>query len=373
MTPAWHLQKQAASFTLSQLGVQVLSFDLEGRLLTWFDRGTTYKRALNSRLLARRREGKVRLRWDVPADEIPLVFTRLLEQVAQAQQELHSPILERALRWTPDKLLAEQARFSAAYAPVSILPPDQYFAVVVQATHGCSWNRCTFCTFYRDRAFGVQRPAAFAAHLEAIQTLLGEAAPLRQSLFVADGNALMLSNHKLLPLLEMAKAAFPGRELYGFLDVYTGSRKSVGDWQELRAAGVRRVYLGLETGHDPLLAWLNKPGSADLAAELVSDLKTAGLSVGPILMTGVGGQQYARQHVQDTVKLLESLPLGAGDLVYLSPFVEHGPYAALARQGGVLPLSTEEVTDQERVFRETLKRAHPEVQAARYDILEFLY
>lgn len=281
---AWRLQQQPDSFTLSDLGgEQVLSFDREGRLLTWYDRGrydrgTTYKRALNSRLLARRREGEVRLRWDVPAGEVPLVFGRMLEQVRDAARDIRSPLVEKVLEWTPEKLLAERDRFAAAYAPVSILPPDQYFAVVVQATRGCSWNKCTFCTFYRDRAFTVPPPVAFAAHLNAVKDLLGEAASLRKSIFVADGNALMLANQKLLPLLEMARQVFPGRDLHGFLDVNTGVRKSVLDWQELHAAGVRRVYLGLETGHDPLLAWLNKPGSADRAVELVSDLKAAGPS-----------------------------------------------------------------------------------------------
>lgn len=369
----WRLQTQPNSFTLSEGSAQVLSFDLEGRLITWFDRGTTYKRGLNSRLLARKRDGDVRLRWDVPAAEVPLVFKRVQQEVRAAAQDISSPLIEKVLHWTPEKLLAEQERYEAAYAPVSILPPDQYFAVVVQATRGCSWNKCTFCTFYRDRAFTVQSPEAFAAHLDAVQTLLGEAASLRQSIFIADGNALMLANQKLLPLLDMAKTAFPGRDLHGFLDVNTGSRKSVQDWRDLHAAGVRRIYLGLETGHDPLLAWLNKPGSAEQAVQLVGDLKAAGLSVGPIFMTGVGGQKYAAAHVQDTVNLLNRLPLTAGDLVYLSPFVEHGPYAELARQDGVSPLSPDEVAQQERVFRDTLKTAHPGVKAARYDILEFLY
>lgn len=371
---SWRLHQQPDSFTLSDAGgEQVLSFDREGRLLTWFNGGTTYKRALNSRLLARKREGEVRQGWDVPAAEVPLVFERLLEQVREAAQVIHSPLLEKVLDWAPEKLLAERERFAAAYAPVSILPPDQYFAVVVQATRGCSWNKCTFCTFYRDRAFTVQTPEAFATHLAAVKVLLGEAASLRRSIFIADGNALMLANQKLLPLLEMAKTTFPGRDLHGFLDVNTGSRKSVEDWQELRQAGVKRVYIGLETGHDPLLAWLNKPGSADQAAELVTDLKEAGLSVGPIFMTGVGGQKYAAQHVSDTLKLMEQLPLSKRDIVYLSPFVQHGPYAEIAKQDGVLPLSPSKVMQQENLFRQQLKTAHPGVKVARYDILEFLY
>lgn len=377
----WTLQTRPESFTLSRSGTgagnEVLSFDAEGRLLTWFSPlfapGTLYKRALDSRLLGRRQQGGQRRRWQANEAEQEQVFAALLGAAAQAQADLASPLLDRVLAWTPARLRAEQERFAAAYAPVSILPPDQYFAVVVQATRGCSWNRCTFCTFYRDRPFSVQTPSDFAAHLRAVADLLGEGARLRRSLFLADGNALMLSNGKLLPLIAQARAAFPGREVHGFLDVFTGSRKSVADWQELREAGVRRVYLGLETGHDPLLAWLDKPGSAAQATALIHDLKAAGLNVAPIFMTGVGGQAYAAAHLADTRRLLERLPLGAGDLVYLSPFVPHGDYAARARDSGVLPLTPAEREAQAEALRGFLRAHKPGVQAARYDIEEFMY
>ena len=379
-TPTWTLHTRPDSFTLSRGGEvlsEVLSFDAEGRWLTWFNPafapGTLYKRALDSRVLGRRQVGGTRQRWTADEAEQQRVLRALWETTAAAQASLSSPLLGRVLDWTPARLRAERARFALAYAPVSILPPDQYFAVVVQATRGCSWNRCTFCTFYRDRPFSVQAPDAFAAHLRAVAELLGEGARLRRSIFLADGNALMLSNRKLLPLIAQARAAFPGREVHGFLDVFTGSRKTVADWQDLRAAGVRRVYLGLETGHDPLLAWLDKPGSAAQATELIHDLKTAGLNVAPIFMTGVGGQTYAAAHLADTLRLLERLPLSTGDLVYLSPFVEHGDYAARAREDGVLPLTATEREAQATTLREFLKTHKPGVQVARYDIEEFLY
>lgn len=350
-----------------------MSLDLEGRPLTWFQAGTLYKRALDGRWLARRRDGNGRQRWTLNGNEAEDLIHAWRTQLQAAQKEWNSPLLARALAWTPARLAAERERYADAYAPVSILPPDQYYAVVVQVTRGCSWNRCTFCTFYRDRPFSVQTLDDFHAHLSAVSDLLGEGARLRKSLFLADGNALMLSHTKLLPLIDEARKVFPDRPLYGFLDVFTGQRKSVRDWAELQEAGVRRVYLGLETGHDPLLAWLNKPGSAKQAVHLIHDLKEAGLSVSPIFMTGVGGQQFAHRHVADTLRLLEHLPLGAGDLVYFSPFVPHGEYAAAAQRGGIIPLSEHEVLAQETRLREHLSRVHPGVRVARYDIREFLY
>ena len=56
----------------------------------------------------------------------------------------------------------DAARFLAASGPVGILPPDQYLALVVRVTEGCSWNACTFCSLYRDVPFRWKRPDELA-------------------------------------------------------------------------------------------------------------------------------------------------------------------------------------------------------------------
>ncbi|MFC6592649.1 radical SAM protein [Deinococcus lacus] len=253
------------------------------------------------------------------------------------------------------------------------MPPDQYFSVVVQLTRGCSWNRCTFCNFYADQAFGVMEETAFVQHLEAVSALLGRGAALRPTLFLGGGNALMLSNRRLLALLRRARQVFGDRPAAGFVDVAAGAKKSLADWQALRAEGVERVYLGLETGHDPLLAWLGKPGSRAESLKLAHTLRAAGLSVNPIVMVGVGGEAYAADHEAQTAELLRELPLEAGDLAYLSPFVPHpgSEYTRRAEAAGLRPLTQEALDAQYQALATAARR--PGVRAARYDIGEFLY
>src|SRR5690606_10619734 len=118
----------------------------------------------------------------------------------------------------------------------------------------------------------------------------------RKGLFLADGNALALSQGRLEPLFNIAREAFPGHDLYSFIDVYTGERRSIEDWRGLGALGLKRVYIGMETGHDALLRFLNKPGSAAELVQFVRDLKAAGLLVGLIVMVGVGGTEYKATH-----------------------------------------------------------------------------
>ncbi len=375
----WIVSAKARSTSLSPDRDTVFAFDLEGRPISWYDAGRIHKRSLASDVHVRAREGAKRRRFVLDPAAARAAFGALLERVAEVPRAGLSPEvrgrLADILAWTPERLLAERARFDAAYRPVSILPPDQYLAIVVQATFGCTWNRCTFCNFYQDRPFRARPLGEIERHLARVATLLGRAASLRRRLFLADGNALILANARLRPVISATKRIFPGRPLYGFVDVFTGERKPVEDWVELRELGLERVYLGLETGHDPLLAWMNKPGSANAAAEFVGTLKAAGLRVSVIFMVGAGGERFAGAHVRDTLALAARLPLGAGDLVYLSPFREHpdSPYARRARDEGIAPLDGEGAASQHRVLRDGIRSALPAAQVAAYDIREFVY
>ncbi len=384
--------------TLSRDRREVVSFDLEGRPQSWMSAGKTYKRSLASEVFGRRTVDGVRRRWRVDASQVPghfhltgeaasaaneaLAAGRLrradgagLRPLDEAEEDELGRRLERILGWTPQRLLAERARFLRAYRPVSILPPDQYGSVVLQATYGCSWNRCTFCTFYQDRPFQVREPDAFAEHVDAVRALLGRAAEAREGVFFGDGNALVLSNARLAPLMEIVRSTFPGRPLSSFVDVFGGERKPPAAWRELAEQGLGRVAIGLETGSDALLGYLNKPGSADEAAAFVATLKEAGIAVAVIVMVGAGGARFADAHERETAALLERLPLGAGDLVYLSPFVVQpgSAYAARAAAEGLRPLTPAERAGQYARLRDAARRAAPAARVALYHIDEFVY
>jgi radical SAM superfamily enzyme YgiQ (UPF0313 family) len=382
----WLVSAGSGATTLSPRRDEVIAFDLEGRPTSWFRAGRTFKRSLASHVFGRQTVAGARRRWAVGDAEASALFARAHHVAVEALEAVRSGTvdepppglparLERIARWTPARLEGERERFAAAYAPVSILPPDQYGSIVLQATFGCSWNRCTFCTFYQDRPFQVRRLEAFEEHLAAVIDLLGRAATARRSVFLADGNALVLANTRLRPLLAAAAAAFPGRPLAGFVDVMGGERKPAAEWRELRALGLERVAIGLETGHDPLLAYLNKPGGADEAVEFVTTLKAAGLAVSVILMVGAGGRRFAAGHERDSGALLARLRLGREDVVYLSPFVPQpgSAYAQRAAEEGLDPLGEAEREAQDRSLRAAARAHVPAARVARYHIDEFVY
>ncbi|HEY8394648.1 MAG TPA: radical SAM protein [Thermaerobacter sp.] len=356
----------------------VVTFDREGRLFHYYRGGLTYRRDLASRVYVRERGGEGGGWRPLPPDDA----RRLMEEAYAIARDLcpgaPGPLRQRLedeiLRWTPEALQAEADRFRAAYtwAP-SILPPDLYLAIVLQATTGCTWNRCAFCALYRDRPFQARSPAEFADHAAKVRELLGRQWPYRQGIFLGDGNALALPLERLEPLIHIARRFFPGQPLYGFVDLWSGQRGDAGKWPALARYGFKRVYVGMETGLDELLHILDKPGSAEQLVAFVQVLKAAGLNVGLIIMAGVGGKPYARRHVEATVEALAAMPLGPGDVVYISPFIEQPgtPYLALRQRLDLTPLSEAETEEQVRLLAGRIRRLG--VRVSRYDLRAFLY
>jgi hypothetical protein len=368
------------------------SFDLAGRLIGAYVGGLNYRRSLDNRVLAKWSgpDGVRQRRWLLP-DEATRFLAEVYSLAEQAARAAGHPGLTVLQGWDTAALAADAERFATIYRPVSILPPDQYLALVLQATEGCSYNRCTFCDFYRDRPFRIKSADELRAHIRAVRAFFGPAIALRKSLFLADANALVAPMGRLRAWLDvieaegvLPRAGSPPQasgllhaSLYSFIDAFDVHRKSLADWQELAGRGLRRVYIGMETGDDALLRFLRKPGTAADVIEAVRLIKQAGIAASVIIMTGIGGDAAVAAHESNTVAALNAMPLTAGDIVYFSPFVDlpGSEYGALAAAAGIRPLTPAEMAAQEARIRAAVQPGHMlrPPQYAKYDIREFVY
>lgn len=362
------------------------SFDQAGRLLGLFAGERSYQRTLDNRVLERRADDGGPRRRELPPDEaaalIAGLFTdlRALAEVAPqldlspGDRRLLAGALALTLQFGPERLAQDGAAFRALYKPVSILPPDQYLALVLQATEGCSWNRCTFCGLYRDRSFRVHSPESFRAHCEAVCDFYGAGLSLRRGIFLADANALVTPQKRLVELLRVAQSIFGlddgPRPIYSFVSAFDVEHKSPANWAELYALGVRRAYIGLETGDNALLRFLNKPGSAQDAIDAVRALRAGGISAGVIVMAGIGGERFAADHIAHTLAAIRAMDLGPDDLVYLSNYVPAPgtEYPAQAEAAGIRPLSDHAIAAQLHVLQTRLRATMPGVKVAPYRV-----
>ncbi|MFC1499482.1 radical SAM protein [Candidatus Zixiibacteriota bacterium] len=278
-------------------------------------------------------------------------------------------------------LLADADQFSQIYTPVGILPPDQYMALVVQLTHGCQFNSCTFCTLYRDTPFSVTTDEGLHEHLAAIDSFLKAGVHLRRSIFLGDANALTLPMERLVPLIDIVIAHYQGTEpaaggMHAFLDGFSGAKKSMEEYHYLVKKGLRRTCIGMESGHDPLLQWLNKPGRSTDVVQTVDAMKVAGMQVSLVILLGAGGQEFHEAHVRDTRRLLRELPLDSSDMVYFSRYVDQpgAAYGMIARQEGITALDEAGMEGQHQAIASALqpyREGGP--RQGSYDIREFVY
>ena len=183
------------------------------------------------------------------------------------------------------------------YRGTVIRPPSEADSYILQATYGCSHNRCTFCGTYLDKPF---RPRETSQVLEDIQ-LASSVIPDTRRVFLADGDALVLSTDRLGLILDALQDAFPNLERVGiYANAQNLLRKSTDELKLLRDKGLGIVYLGLESGSDEVLARIDKGATSAEMVAAVTRAKAAGILVSVIGILGLAGSDGSAEHARLT-------------------------------------------------------------------------
>ncbi len=180
-------------------------------------------------------------------------------------------------------------------------PPSEAYSLILQPTVGCSWNRCTFCTAFRDREFRIKSPEEFGGNVDAVLPYY----PDTRRIFLADGNALCMPTDDLVAVLSRLYGSFPALErvsIYGGpLDV---KRKTDEELARLRDAGLHLVYFGLESGSDRVLKQVRKGATAADMVEAGRRVRKAGLRLSAIFILGLGGRELSEEHARETARVV---------------------------------------------------------------------
>ncbi len=190
------------------------------------------------------------------------------------------------------------------YHGTVVRPPSEAESYILQATYGCSHDGCTFCGTYPDKPF---RARPVEEVLEDV-ALAGEELPQTRRVFIADGNALVLSTRRLVTILDALAAAFP---LLRRVGIYANARdllgKSETDLALLCQKKLQIAYLGLESGSDEVLRRICKGATAAEMVEAVQKAKRAGIRVSVIALLGIGGAELSAQHAQETGRVASAM------------------------------------------------------------------
>ncbi len=197
-------------------------------------------------------------------------------------------------------------------------PPSEADSLILQVTFGCTWNKCSFCEMYSTKTFRIKDEDEIIREIDIIAKLQ----PDIRKVFLADGNPMALSTNRLLKILSEIKRALPKvRSVSTYSLPSNLISKSSDELKELREAGLKLVYVGIESGDDEVLNMINKGETYASTAEGLLKAKEAGIKLSVIILNGVGGLNYSKQHAVNSAKLLNLIqPEFASVLVLSFPF-----------------------------------------------------
>lgn len=183
---------------------------------------------------------------------------------------------------------------------IVIRPPSEAGSFLLQVTHGCSHNRCTFCVTYKFQKFAV-RP--FEKVREDIE-LAARWNPGIRRVFLCDGNSMVLEPADLARILDCLNESFPRLERVGVYanasDILT---RTPGELDMLHARKLGIAYLGLESGNDEILERIKKGATAEEMVQAVRKAQAAGIDMSVIVLLGLGSRRLSRQHAADSARV----------------------------------------------------------------------
>lgn len=197
-------------------------------------------------------------------------------------------------------------------------PPSEANNIIIQATYGCSFNACTFCSMYKSKKY-TRRP------LDEVYSDIDKmslAYPSSARVFLADGDALELPTNHLIQILNYLKKSFINlRRVSSYASPLNLQEKSLEELKLLKENGLTLVYYGIETGDKSLLKHVVKGSSPSKMIEGLNKASEAGLKISATVILGLAGKNGWEQHINETAKLvnqtqinyLSTLQLGLED------------------------------------------------------------
>src|SRR5690606_23011858 len=193
--------------------------------------------------------------------------------------------------------------FPVQYIEPVFRPPSEARSFILQVTNGCSWNQCTFCEMYTQpqKKFRARKDEDILKDIQRVQQVY----PGIRRVFLADGDAMVLPVRRLKELLGLIREAFPALErVSSYCLPRNLNNKTVEDLRELKALGLDLLYVGVESGDDTVLTKVNKGESYASSLAALGKIRDAGLRSSVMVLNGLGGRQYSRQHALESARLM---------------------------------------------------------------------
>lgn len=262
-------------------------------------------------------------------------------------------------------------------------PPSEAYSLLVRATRNCSWNRCSFCYgIHWNRSKLELRPVEdIKQDIRAMKALADEIVQWAEKIgywdridqvaasngvlwltndgvktaFIGDSDSLIMKTPDLVEVLEFLNETFPTLErVTSYARAKTVLRKEPEELKQLHDAGLTRLHLGLETGDDELLKFIDKGATAEEMIEAGKRVKEAGISLSEYVILGMGGEDRWREHAEGTARVLNAVD---PDFIRVRTLIVFPgtPLQEAVDRGEFKQISSEGVLREERLLLELLE------------------
>ena len=184
-------------------------------------------------------------------------------------------------------------------------PFSEANSYLLQCTVGCSHNKCTFCAMYKDKRYRVRSLAEIKEDIGMAKQYYGDV----EKVFLCDGDAIAIETDMLLHIIETLYGTFPSlRHVSSYVGPQSTLSKSQEELKTLRAAGLTKAYLGVETGDDELLKKIRKGVGSEGMLQAGRNLLEADINVSAMVLIGLAGKGAASErHAALTAKICNEM------------------------------------------------------------------
>ncbi|AFM22826.1 radical SAM protein [Desulfomonile tiedjei] len=273
-----------------------------------------------------------------------------------------------------------------------IRPPSEAGSLLLRVTRNCPWNRCAFCSTYRGRKFSRRSLEEIKSDVDAARNVWDSiiemsrasgsgGALTRQVLseilrdpslpdsfrsvaywmasggrtvFLQDANSLMLSTDMLSEILHYVRQRFPQVErITSYARGLTLKGKSVDELIRLKEAGLTRLHVGMESGSDKVLEFIQKGVRSEHLIEGGRRVVAAGISLCLYVIPGIGGVDLSHEHVVETARVVNAI--NPAHMRFRTLYVRRGTaLAEMVQKGQFVPPSEDVMVREIRTIIELL-------------------
>ena len=183
-------------------------------------------------------------------------------------------------------------------------PPSEANSLIFQVTLGCSFNQCSYCDMYRSKTYSERTWEEIKMEID----ITSESYPDTKRIFLADGDAINLSTERLVQILEYVYKRFPLLErVSSYAMPMNLLQKTDSELMTLRSAGLKMLYVGIESGSNIILKKITKGATYNTIVQSCKKAKENNYVLSCMIILGLGGKKYTQEHIEETAKIISEV------------------------------------------------------------------